>query len=252
MDKASLSKHISSQFNIELEDIRNRVLAMGGLVEEQLRQATDALIELDFPKARAVMENDHRVNAAEVAIDEECTQIIARRQPAASDLRLVIMVIKTITDLERVGDEAEKIARMAVSLSETPQRINVKFANMLHVLSDHVRLMLQKSLDAFARMDVELALEVGYEELKANREYETLMRALVTYMMEDPRTIRAAIDVMWAARALERVGDHAKNVGEYVIYMVKGKDVRHTTLEHVAKELGLTPRALTQDGDNGG
>ena len=227
--------HISRQYNAELEDIRSRVLQMGGLVEQQISQAIGALVDGNIAVAEAVATDDYKVNQMEVEIDEECSQIIARRQPAAGDLRLVVAVIKTITDLERIGDEAEKIARMAVRLATEDRPKN----NYLEIqaLGSHVLQMVHDALDAFARLDVEAALSVAREDEQVDKEYEGVMRQMITFMMEDPRTITRMLNVMWAARALERIGDHASNICEYVIYLVKGKDVRHTRLEDIEKEV---------------
>ena len=227
--------HISRQFNAELEDIRTRVLQMGGLVELQIDQAINALVNADTALAEKVVTEDYKVNKMEVAIDEECSQIIARRQPAASDLRLVVAVIKTITDLERIGDEAEKIARMAARLA-TEERPKNNYME-IQSLGNHVRQMVHDALDAFARLDIQDAIRVAREDEQVDREYEGVMRQMITFMMEDPRTISRTLNVIWAARALERIGDHACNICEYIIYLVKGKDVRHTSLEQIEKEI---------------
>ncbi len=235
MDKYRLMHHISRQFNTELEDVRNRVLTMGGLVEQQIVDAINALVQGDSELAQEIINNDYKVNSMEVAIDEECSQIIARRQPAAGDLRLVTAVIKTITDLERIGDEAEKIARMAMHLAEM-ERPKDHYAE-IQTMGNHVRQMVHDAMDAFARMDPETAMRVVREDIKVDREYEGIMRQLMTFMMEDPRTITRVMDVIWSVRALERIGDHARNICEYVIYLVKGKDVRHISLEQMEKEI---------------
>ena len=234
MEKMNLSKHISGQFNAELDDIRNRVLAMGGLVERQLEQALDALATLDSELAQQVIEGDHKVNGMEVAIDEECTRIIAKRQPAASDLRLILAISKTITDLERIGDAWVRIAKAAVEKrANSQQPLLVSIENM----GRHATRMLHSTLDALARMDADQAFELHKEDAKLDKEYEGIIRQLMTHMMEDPRSIPGVLDVLWAARAVERVGDRCKNICEYVIYYVKGKDVRHISYEEMEKEL---------------
>jgi len=230
-----LHTHISRQYNTELEEIRSHVLQMGGLVEQQIEQALTALVKGDTALGEAVIMDDTKINKLEVTIDEECNQIIARRQPAASDLRLVVAVIKTITDLERIGDEAEKIARMAVRLA-AEERPKNNYAE-IQTLGTHVRQMVHDALDAFARVDIEAAVRVAREDRKIDQKYEGVLRQIITYMMEDPRTITRMLSVIWAARALERIGDHARNICEYIIYFVKGKDVRHTSLEQVEKEI---------------
>ncbi|WJW75066.1 phosphate signaling complex protein PhoU [Thiohalobacter sp. IOR34] len=235
MDNTSIGQHISRQYNEELEDIRNRVMAMGGLVEQQVSDAVKALVEGDEQLAEVVVNNDYKVNALEVQIDEECNYVLARRQPAASDLRLVMAVIKTITDLERIGDEAERIARMAQHIGD--RQIADRFHGRIEHLGELVRHMLHGALDAFARMDAELAVRVWHDDRKVDREYEGVMRQLITLMMEDARSIPWVLDAIWAARALERVGDRASNICEYVIYLVKGKDVRHTSLADLETEL---------------
>jgi len=234
MDKIDLGHHISRQFNEELEEIRSRVLAMGGMVEEQIHKATQALVEGDVALAEAVIKNDTSINNAEVNIDEECTTIIARRQPTASDLRLVIAVIKTITDLERIGDQAERVARMGIRLAESPNS-KVSYMEIRH-LGERVAHMVHDALDSFARMDVDAAINVAKEDQFVDVEYDGIMRQCYTYMLEDPHTITQMLDIMWTVRALERIGDHATNICEYVIYLVKGKDVRHTSIEKMEKE----------------
>ena len=235
--KPDISSHISRQYNEELEDIRTRVLQMGGLVEKHTEQALAALLNGDAELGETVSTNDYLVNKMEVGIDEECSQIIARRQPAASDLRLVMTVIKIITDLERIGDEADKIARMAVRLAGE-ERLKNNYIEIQY-LGNHVRGMVHDALDAFARLDTDAALRVAREDRQVDKEYEGVMRQMITYMMEDPRTITRVLNVIWAARALERIGDHARNICEYVIYLVKGKDIRHISLDQVERELRM-------------
>lgn len=229
------SQHISQQFESELQDIRSRVLAMGGLVEQQVTHALKALKTADNEIARSVIETDQQVNELEMSIDEECIQIIALRQPTAGDLRLVSVILKTITDLERIGDEANMIARRALNLSNKDRP--KKNYRELSTLGNHVRGMLRDALDAFARLDVDAALAVAREDVDVDEEYESFIRTMITYMMEDPRTISRVLDLMWSARALERIGDHARNLCEYVIYLVEGKDVRHLSVEHMEKIL---------------
>ncbi len=234
MEKKTIGQHISQQYNAELEDLRNRVLAMGGLVEQQLENALNALEKGDISLAEQVVHNDVQVNAFEVSIDEECGVILARRQPAAGDLRLIVTVIKTITDLERIGDQSERVAIVAMRLSDGDKEAH--WSVSLRHLGNHVRQLLHDALDAFARMDIEAAVRVAKEDVLVDKEYDGLMRQLITFMMEDPRTITRSLEAMWAARALERIGDHARNICEYVIYMVKGKDVRHIGLERMEEE----------------
>lgn len=234
MGTGNISHHISQQFNEELEAIRHKVLAMGGLVEEQINNAIAALVSGDVAQAEGVISRDYQVNAYEVAIDEESTQVLARRQPAAGDLRLIVAVIKTITDLERMGDQAEKVARMAIHLADMERPKN-QYSELAH-LSEQVSKMLHGALDAFARMDAEAAANVAQEDLRVDAEYDAIMRQMITFMMEDPRNVKRTLDTMWSARALERIGDHARNMCEYVVYLVKGKDVRHISLEEMSKE----------------
>jgi len=230
----NINKHISGRFNQELEDVRNHVLSMGGLVEQQLNSALDAVSKNDAVLAQKVRENDYKVNAIEVSIDEDCTRIIAKRQPAASDLRLVIAIAKTIADLERIGDEAKRIAKVALdSFTKDQQDLLVNIENMGRQVSK----MLHDVLDAFARMDVQRAFEVHKEDAKVDREYEAITRQIMTYMMEDPRSIPKIMDLVWSVRSLERIGDRCQNIAEYVIYFVNGKDIRHTSQEDIEKSL---------------
>jgi len=230
------SEHISKQFDADLEAVRTRVLHMGGFVEEQIEKAIEALVSGNDSLIEHIIANDHRVNAMEVSIDEICSQIIARRQPAAGDLRMIMTVIKTITDLERIGDEAEKIARMAKLIYETDRMHMPRFVEIRHVA--HIAMeMLRKSLDAFARLDLSAAAQVVRQDEQVDEEFRSIMRQLITFMMEDPRKISTALEILFIAKAIERNGDHAKNMAEYVIYMVKGKDVRHVTVEEIEREV---------------
>lgn len=234
-----MRQHISQQYNDELETLREQVLAMGGLVEKQLTDALETLIDMNPNQAEQIIKQDTLVNAMEVKIDEECTKVLAKRQPAAGDLRLIMTIIKTVTDLERIGDEAEKIARMTTEIVVENPRVlsHKKHLKNIKTLGQHVIKMLRMSLDAFARMDLDEAMDVANQETEVDSQYAALSRQLITYMIEDPRNISPILDVTWAARALERVGDHANNIAEYTIYLVKGKDVRHTSVEqmqHVA------------------
>ena len=229
-------EHISKQFDTELETVRARVLQMGGLVEEQIVNAVEALINSKLDLADEVISRDPEVNAMEVEIDEVCAHIIARRQPTAGDLRMVMTVIKTITDLERIGDEAEKIARMSKLIYQADRLSSPRFAE-IKVMSGIVLDMLRKSLDAFARLDIATAVQVPRQDIEVDEAFRSCMRHLITFMMEDPRTISTSLEVLFAAKAVERIGDHAKNMSEYVVYMVKGKDVRHTTVEEIEREV---------------
>ena len=231
-----MPEHTSKQFDQELEAVRARVLQMGGLVEEQIINAMEALSTGNIELANTVMANDHRVNAFEVGLDEECSMIIARRQPTASDLRMLLTVIKTITDLERIGDEAAKVARMATLIYAADRIVAPRFTEIKH-MATIVLDMLRKALDGFARLEVSNASLIARFDEAVDEEYRMVLRHLITYMMEDPRTISMFIEIIFAAKAVERMGDHAKNMSEYVVYMVKGKDVRHTTVEEIEREV---------------
>jgi len=235
MDREGIGHHISRQYNEELEDIRTKVMEMGGLVEQQLANAIKALAENDSDLGESVVSSDYRVNSLEVSIDEECVQILARRQPAASDLRLIMTVIKTITDLERIGDEAERIAKMSLDTNHD-EKIRSTLPAIGH-MGSHVKTMVHDALDAFARMDAEAALKTWHGDRQVDKEYEGIMRQLMTYMMEDPRSIPNVLDLLWAVRSLERIGDRATNICEYVMYLVKGKDVRHISAEQMEKQI---------------
>ena len=239
MSTEGLTHHISSRYNEDLERLRSSVLEMGGLVERQLTQAVGGITEPDSKVMLRVAQEELRVNQLERSIDEDCSRILATRGPAASDLRLIITILKTITDLERIGDEGEKVAAIAVRLAAR-ERPNNRYRELRN-LGELVIEMVHDTLDAFARFDTKLALEVLRRDRTVDEEYEAIHRQNITFMMEDPRSIGRVLDVMWVVRALERIGDHAKNICEYLIYMVHGKDVRHTKLEEIEKEL-QTPR----------
>ena len=227
--------HISQQFNLELEEIKNNMLEMGGVIERQIADAMSSLLEGDTGLAAQVLTVENRIDSMEINIDEECSLILARRHPAASDLRLVLAIIKAVRDLERIGDESAKIARMAIKLSEEGE-FSQGLVEFRH-LADSVTRMVSGSLDAFARYDADAALEVVRDDVAVDKVYASVMRSLITYMMEDPRSISRVLNMLWALRALERIGDHAKNVAEHVIYLVKGMDVRHEKLADVEEQL---------------
>lgn len=208
----------------------------GGLVERQIKNAIDSLVSGDVAMMTQVIAEDHRVNAMEVKIDEACSQVIARRQPTAGDLRLIMTVVKTITDLERIGDEAEKIARMAKMLSQKHGLAIPRYHEIKHTSEIAVD-MLRKALDAFARLDVVMAAQVVRQDEQVDTEFQAIMRYLITFMMEDPRTISTSLEILFVAKAIERIGDHAQNIAEYVIYMVKGRDVRHITMDEIDLEV---------------
>jgi phosphate transport system protein len=228
--------HISNKFNDELMALKTRFLKMGGLVETQIDSAVKALVDGDGYLAEEIRAKDKLVDRMEMDVDEEAMLIIARRQPTARDLRLVISVIRMVADLERVGDEAKKIAKFAIKLSEEGQSPQ-GYVEVRHI-GAHVMGMLHDSLDAFARLDSEQALRVMKEDKRVDEEYQGAARTLLTFMMEDARNISRCMSVMWVLRALERVGDHACNIAENVIFMVKGEDVRHTPMEEAERVVG--------------
>lgn len=230
-----LHHHISQQFNHELDELRNSLLAMGGMVEKQVNDALEALVNADSDLGLMVCEKDNDINFMETAIDQECSRILARRHPAASDLRLVLACTKIATDLERMGDEAVKIARFAVKMSEQGEA--PKGYVETRRIGSRVRQMTHDVLNAFARFDARLALMVAKEDKSVDHEYRSATRELVTYMMEDPCSIARVLNIMSVLRSLERIGDHARNIAEHVIYLVKGTDVRHISIRRIQAEV---------------
>ena len=229
-------KHLSSQFDSELNGVSSRVMELGGMVESQINQAVYALLQFDSEAANRVMETEHRVNAMEIDIDRELSSIIARRQPTARDLRLLIAISKTTANLERVGDEANKIARMVKSIIESGAARQLPTTE-LRIAADLAAGLLRKALDAFARLDTAAALSILKDDDLIDKEFDGFVRKLVTYMMEDPRKISASLDLLFLAKAIERIGDHAKNIAEFIIYIVKGADVRHTSMQEIESAL---------------
>lgn len=235
MDKINLDNHISQQFNADLEALKTELLEMGGMVENQIADAIRSIEDMDSSLAQKVIENEDAIDSLEVAIDEQCTLVLAKRHPAASDLRMVLAVAKAVRDLERMGDEAQKVAMMALALSEDGVSAN-GYIELRHIGSGVLE-MLRLALDAFARYDAETALKVVKHDDLVDQEYKTALRELITYMMEDPRSISRVMNVLWALRSLERIGDHARNLAEHLIYLVKGKDVRHVSLSEMEKQV---------------
>ena len=238
MENSKISHHISGQFNKELEDVRNKVLAMGGLVEQQLELAIDALTTSDLELAEKVIAQDGQIDEIEKEINLECTQILALRQPTAFDLRLLLTIIKIIHELERVGDKAVRIAESAIKISGD---VNSLPRHEVDHMIDLVKSMLDHALDAFARMSVEEVPNITGRDEKVDREYDNIVRLLITHMMEDPRNITRSLDVLTTVRALERVGDHARYICEHLVYMIKGEDVRHLSQEQLVEKIN-TPR----------
>jgi len=235
MENRASGQHISHLFDEEMEDIRHKVLTMGGLVQQQMEEAVKAFISSDQALAEKVMQQDEMVNNLEIEIDHDCIQVIAIRQPTAIDLRMLISVIKVITELERIGDEAARIAKMAIRLEATDY-----FHDQYHELNHLVEMvkgMLSGSLDSFARMDVDGVAKITRKDEKVDREYSSIIRQLITRMMEDPRNITRMLDILWTSRALERIGDHACNICEHVVYIVKGDDVRHLSQEELERKI---------------
>jgi len=231
-----MTEHISKQYDQDLEAIRSRTLQMGGLVESQVRAALSGYLSGDIEGIDNAIASDARVNDMERALDDDLRTVIVRRQPAASDLRLIMAVSKTVTDLERIGDEAAKIARMAREIHANPNKGSTARLTMINHVSEVSTGMLRRSLDSFARLDAAAAARVIGEDATIDEEFHAIVRQLITFMMEDPRNISASINVIWVAKAIERIGDHAKNIAEQTIYIVKGTDVRHTPLAQVQRE----------------
>lgn len=246
MEKLHIDQHISRQFNADLEHLREHLLEMGGLVEEQVADAVRAIETADSSLAEKVLRTEDEVDRLEVSLDEECTLVLARRQPAASDLRLVLMVAKANRDLERMGDEADKIARMAIALNNEGGALSPRgFVELRHIASS-VQNLVNQALDAFARFDVYTAVKVVKDDNQVDRDYGSAMRELMTYMMEDPRSISRVMNIIWALRSLERIGDHARNIAEHVIYLVHGMDVRHTSAGEIEAKIEKRERGQTQ------
>lgn len=223
-----IGEHSSKQYDQELEAIRSKVLQMGGIVEEQFLEAMECFKGGNVERAAQVMANDATVNQLEVSLDDACSHLIVRRQPAANDLRTVMATVKVITDLERIGDEAAKIARTARDMYSRGTAANLQHYDMVRSIAGTTGQMLHDALDAFARLDGAQAMDLIAQDEIVDHDFRTIMRNLITFMMEDPRTISPALDTLWVAKAIERIGDHAKNIAEYVIYVVEGKDIRHT------------------------
>jgi phosphate transport system protein len=229
--------HSSKQYDQELEAIRSKVLLMGGMVETQFDEALEAFRVGNAEQADKVMADDQAVNQLEVQLDDACSHLIVRRQPAANDLRTVMATIKVITDLERIGDEASKIARTGKSLHERGM-ISFNHYDIVRTVSRAAADMLHEALDAFARLDGRQALQIIAKDDEIDHEFRMIVRNMVTFMMEDPRTISSALDTLWVAKAIERIGDHAKNIAEYVIYVAEGRDIRHSKAAHAGTAEG--------------
>ncbi len=238
LNKDNFSTHISQQFNDELEQIRTELLTMGGIVERQVHDAIEALLTGDAELAEQSRRVDKQTNEMELMIDERCTTIIARRQPAASDLRLIVAISKAVNDLERMGDEASRICRHAIELVEEGESQR-GYQEIRHI-GNLVRSMVKDVLTAFARNDTEMAYHVAKQDKAVDQEYRTAMRSLMTYMMEDSRAISSCLNVIWVLRSLERIGDHSRNMAEHLIYLVSGTDVRHQTLSEMKQTVGVS------------
>ena len=230
------SEHIFKQYDAELEAVRAKMLEMGNLVEQQMLDAIEALTKGNVSLANSVTKKDDLVNALEVQIDEDCSHIIARRQPTAGDLRMVLMMVKSITDLERIGDESVKIARFALKSAEVERKLTPRFVE-IKAMANTAREMLHMALDAFARSDISNVIEIAHMDEEVDEQYQAAIRQLITFMLEDPRTISISFEVLFIAKAVERIGDHAKNISENVVYMAQGKDVRHISVEDMQTQI---------------
>ena len=247
METEDLTSHISNRFNADLKRLNNQFLMMGGQVEQQLKDAVAAIVEMNLDRADSVISNEKLINEQEIFLDNECIEVLALRQPAAGDLRMVVAIFRSIADLERIGDESKKIAKLALQIAD--QNVGARGCIETRHISGQVVTMMRNALDAFARFDVDMALSVLQDDKKVDVEYKATMRQLVTYMMEDPRSISRALNVIWALRAMERIGDHAHNIAENLIYLVKGKDVRHAPLDSVKDTLAQLQQESEESGE---
>ncbi len=247
METEDLTSHISNRFNADLKRLNNQFLMMGGQVEQQLKDAVAAIVDMNLDRADSVISNEKLINEQEIFLDNECIEVLALRQPAAGDLRMVVAIFRSIADLERIGDESKKIAKLALQIAD--QNVGARGCIETRHISGQVVTMMRNALDAFARFDVDMALSVLQDDKKVDVEYKATMRQLVTYMMEDPRSISRALNVIWALRAMERIGDHAHNIAENLIYLVKGKDVRHAPLDSVKDTLAQLQQESEESGE---
>ena len=234
-DKDAHTGHISQQFNEELETIKSHLMTMGGIVETQLNQALDALVDADEELAQRALKTDDQINDWEIEIEEQCTRIIARRQPAASDLRMIVAISRAVKDLERIGDESAGIAKHAISLVEEGE--SPRGYSEIRNIGSLIREMVSQTLTAFARYDVEVAYKVAKKDRDVDDAYKSAMRSLVTYMMEDPRSISRVLNIIWVLRSLERIGDLSRNVSQHLIYLVKGVNVSHSSLKEIKQTI---------------
>lgn len=239
----NFNQHISQQFNADLQDIRNQMLAMGGLVQRQVTDAIEAICTGNTSSADKIIQREDDVDEMEINIEQECTHILVRRQPAASDLRMVLAVSRVVRDLERMGDEAAKIAIHALEVANGNQAGSKMCNQSIRHMGSAVIEMISDALNAFARHDIEGAIDVVRSDKIVDEQYASAIRELSTYMMEDPRSISQAINILWILRAIERIGDHARNISEQVIYLVSGTDVRHSSLSEMEEQAQIDPQS---------